>query len=131
MANISEQLRGTKISNRIILRRLLYLLYSSQTVRGLRGCNVAYWKADALAVNGYNEDMIGKWPEDKEFGARVLNTGVKGFNLKNYAICYRLDHEDGERIVDYEKLTNMYKYAVEHRITEIPNGIEKRSIVKV
>lgn len=108
-----------------------YLLYSSRTVRGLRGCNVAYWKTDALAVNGYNEDMIGKGPEDKEFGARVLNTGVKGFNLKNYAICYHLDHEDGERIVDYGKLTDMYKYAVEMRITEIPNGIKKRSLAKV
>lgn len=102
-----------------------YLFYSSKTVRGLRGCNVAYWKSDALAVNGYNEDMIGKGPEDKEFGARVLNTGVKGFNLRNYAICYHLDHDDGERVVDYKKLTDMYRYAVENKVTQIPNGINK------
>ena len=106
-----------------------YLFYANRSVGGLRGCNVAYWKADVLAVNGYNEDMIAKGPEDKEFGARILNTGVKGFNLRNYAICYHLDHDDGGRIVDYNKLTDMYKYTVENNVTVITNGIEKLSDV--
>ena len=102
-----------------------YLIYSSKKVKGLRGCNVAYWKSDALKVNGYNEDMIGKGPEDKEFGARVLNTGVEGFNLRNYAICFHLDHGDEGRVVDYQNLTNMYRHAVESGLTQIKNGIEK------
>ena len=46
--------------------------------------------------------MKGKGKNDKEFGARLINAGVNGFNLKKYAICYRLDHEDHDRVINYK-----------------------------
>jgi len=33
----------------------------------LRGCNMSYWKKDAITINGYNEDFIGWGYEDFNF----------------------------------------------------------------
>lgn len=102
-----------------------YLFYSSKTVRGLRGCNVAYWKSDALKVNGYNESMKGKGKNDKEFGVRLINSGVNGFNLRNYAICYHLDHKEQKRVVDLQLNKDIFNLSVQYKKTTIDNGIEK------
>ena len=45
----------------------------------VRGCNLSYWKADYIAVNGYNEDIFGWGREDTELVVRMVNTG--GFFL--------------------------------------------------
>lgn len=37
----------------------------------LRGCNMAYWKEDAIKVNGYNEDLLEWGHEDAEFAYRL------------------------------------------------------------
>lgn len=102
-----------------------HIFYSSNTVRGLRGCNVAFWKSDALNVNGYDEKMLGKGRNDKEFGLRVLHTGVKGFNLRNYAICYHLNHKEQEKVFDPQINKDIYDLSVKIRKTRISNGIEK------
>ncbi len=36
-----------------------------------KSCNLAAWRADLERVNGFNEDMIGWGPEDKELAARL------------------------------------------------------------
>lgn len=102
-----------------------YLFYSSKTVRGLRGCNLAFWKSDALEVNGYDEDMQGKGRNDKEFGARIIHTGVKGFNLRNYAICFHLDHKEQKRIFDPQLNKDIFNLSIQDKKTRISNGIEK------
>ena len=102
-----------------------YLLYSTKTVRGLRGCNVAYWKKNALDVNGYDETMEGKGKNDKEFGARLINAGAIGFNLKKYAICYHLDHEDHDRVTNRKINDLIFKKSIEEKKTMIEFGIFK------
>ncbi len=44
--------------------------------RRIRGCNLACWKADAIAIGGFNEDMIGWGDEDCEFVFRMQHRGV-------------------------------------------------------
>lgn len=58
----------------------------------IHGCNMAYWRADAISINGYNEDFKGWGPEDKEFVARLLNVGLKKRFLKFGGIVFHLDH---------------------------------------
>ncbi len=58
----------------------------------IHGCNMAYWKANALEINGYNEEFMGWGPEDKEFVARLLNAGKEKRFLKAGAIAFHLDH---------------------------------------
>jgi len=58
----------------------------------IHGCNMAYWREDAIKVNGYNEDFVGWGPEDKEFVARLVNLGLKKRFLKCGGIAYHLWH---------------------------------------
>lgn len=63
----------------------------------IHGCNMAFWKKDALAVNGYNEDFNGWGPEDKEFVARLLNAGFEKRFLKLGGIAFHIHHEEISR----------------------------------
>ncbi len=55
------------------------------------GGNASGWREDLLAVNGFNERM--KYGgEDREFGERLVNKGLKGVQLRYSAIILHLDH---------------------------------------
>jgi hypothetical protein len=54
--------------------------------------NTSAWKADLLAVNGYDERML-YGGSDREIGERLVNTGIKGKQIRHRAIVLHLDHE--------------------------------------
>ena len=62
-----------------------------------KSCNLAAWRADLECVNGFNEDMIGWGPEDKELAARLENTGVRRRTLVFGGIAYHLAHPPASR----------------------------------
>jgi glycosyltransferase involved in cell wall biosynthesis len=64
----------------------------SRNLTGIRTCNFAFWKKDAEAVNGFNEDFVGWGREDSEFAARLLNNGIIRKNLRFAATAYHLFH---------------------------------------
>ncbi len=84
------------------------LFYSSRSVKGLRGCNVSFWKEDAYAINGYDESMTSKGPNDKEFGMRMVNSGVRTYNMKYYGIQHHLHHSEGSLRNNYQFVKNIY-----------------------
>jgi glycosyltransferase involved in cell wall biosynthesis len=54
--------------------------------------NSAAWKADLIAVNGYDERM--KYGgADREIGERMTNAGIRGKQVRHRAIVVHLDHE--------------------------------------
>lgn len=55
------------------------------------GCNASGWKSDMLAINGFNEDMQ-YGGQDREFGERLWNLGLKSKQIRYSAICIHLDH---------------------------------------
>ena len=59
---------------------------------GIKTCNFAFWKRDALAVNGFNEDFVGWGQEDTEFAARLLHSGVCRQNIRFNALAFHLYH---------------------------------------
>jgi len=63
----------------------------------LRGCNISYWKKDALQINGYNEDLIGWGYEDSEFAQRLLNLGVSALRIKHAAIQFHIYHKEAPK----------------------------------
>ncbi|MFC7348095.1 glycosyltransferase family 2 protein [Chryseobacterium zhengzhouense] len=58
----------------------------------IHGCNMAFWRKDAIEVNGYNEDFKGWGPEDKEFVARLLNAGKEKRFLKMGGLVFHIHH---------------------------------------
>lgn len=55
------------------------------------GCNSSCWRKDAVAVNGFNE-LMHYGGQDREFGLRLKNSGVKPMQLAYSAIVVHLDH---------------------------------------
>jgi len=56
------------------------------------GGNASAWKKDILAVNGFDERM--KYgAEDREFGERMMNNGIRNKQIRYTAVCIHLDHE--------------------------------------
>ncbi len=74
--------------------RFLSRVFSRQAagLNGIKTCNFAFWRKDALAVNGFNEDFVGWGREDSEFAVRLMNSGVRRRNLKFLATAYHLYH---------------------------------------
>lgn len=58
------------------------------------GGNASVWKQDILDVNGFDERMR-YGAEDREFGERLVNKGLKGIQIRYSAVCVHLDHTRG------------------------------------
>ncbi|WP_298147624.1 glycosyltransferase family 2 protein [Flavobacterium sp.] len=64
------------------------------TNASFNNCNSSAFKADMIAINGYDERMKYGGP-DREFGERLENYGVKGLQIRHNAIVLHLDHARG------------------------------------
>lgn len=86
--------RGVENKKNCIRSNLLArcLSFKSKKIRGIKTCNFAFWKTDAVAINGFNEAFVGWGREDSEFTARLLNAGVKRQNVKFNALGFHLYH---------------------------------------
>ena len=62
--------------------------------RGIIGCNMAFWRDDLLAVNGFDEDYSG-WGvgEDSDIGTRVYHLGHRRKFVYGRAITFHLNHK--------------------------------------
>jgi glycosyltransferase involved in cell wall biosynthesis len=58
------------------------------------GHNASGWKHDILAINGFDERMR-YGGEDREFGERLENAGVRGKRIRYRAIVVHLEHTRG------------------------------------
>jgi glycosyltransferase involved in cell wall biosynthesis len=87
---------GSGLENRknCLRSMLLSRLFSwtSRRLPGIKTCNFAFWKADAVKVNGFNEEFEGWGREDSEFTARLFNSGVRRKNIRFHALGYHLFH---------------------------------------
>jgi glycosyltransferase involved in cell wall biosynthesis len=63
----------------------------------IKGCNLAFWKKDYIAVNGYFNGFEGWGGEDYEFAARLLHSGIKRRRLKMAALAYHIFHKENSR----------------------------------
>jgi glycosyltransferase involved in cell wall biosynthesis len=63
----------------------------------VKSCNQGFWRADLLAVNGFDEEMRGWGSEDKELCARLENAGIRRQTLIFAAIAFHLEHPPASR----------------------------------
>jgi glycosyltransferase involved in cell wall biosynthesis len=62
--------------------------------RSVRGSNLAFWKADFVQVNGYNNDLNGWGHEDEELAARFINNSIGKKIVKLAAVQFHLHHNE-------------------------------------
>lgn len=58
----------------------------------VKGCNMAFWKKDLLAINGYNNKLNGWGHEDEELSWRLTNLGIQKKIIRYTAICFHMYH---------------------------------------
>ena len=97
-----NRLNGLRIP---ILTKYLSFIYKRNKPFYVKGCNMAFWRDDLLAVNGYNEGISGWGKEDSEIAVRLVNYGINRLFLKFGGICYHLYHPEAAR--DRESLNEL------------------------
>ena len=91
---------------------------------GIRGCNMAFFREDALKINGFNSDFVGWGREDSEFVARFFNNGGQRANLKFAAVAYHLYHPEAERAALPEN-DRLLAAAQEQKLVWCENGVDR------
>jgi glycosyltransferase involved in cell wall biosynthesis len=79
------------------LLRLPWLVLSRRGSKGLRGCNMAAFRSDLLAVNGFNERITGWGREDSELVARLFAYGLTRREAPFAALVLHLWHPENSR----------------------------------
>lgn len=111
-----------------LLRNRLYaaLMNAVTTAKSSwNGCNASGWRADMLAINGYNEDMH-YGGQDREFGERLYNLGIRSRQIRYSAIVLHLDHKrpyKTKESIAFNVATR--QNTRRQKIVRTPNGIEK------
>lgn len=115
-----------KLSRNRVYKYLMNML--TPTKATWNGHNASGWKADIVAVNGYNEDMqYGGL--DRELGERLMNNGIAGKQIRYSAICMHLDHPRPYRTADTLTKNREIRDRVKaERITWASNGISKQPL---
>lgn len=106
-----------------LLSNFLADRYKRTQLTSLRGCNMSFWKADLLAVNGYNNDINGWGSEDAELAARLINNNVRKRFIKFSAVAYHLFHRINSK-ANLDKNKQILQMSLDKKITSIPNGIK-------
>jgi glycosyltransferase involved in cell wall biosynthesis len=91
------------------------------------GGNASTWKANLLAVNGFDERME-YGGEDRELGERLRNLGIRSRGVRYRALCVHLEHPRG--YVNEAALARNRQIRDEtrrNRCVWTAYGIEKRS----
>jgi glycosyltransferase involved in cell wall biosynthesis len=93
--------------------------------RGIIGCNMAFWRDDILAVNGFDEDYVG-WGigEDSDIGTRLYHLGRRRKFVYGRAITFHLNHSQIPRDHHAASLARLGETIASHKIACI-NGLNR------
>lgn len=98
------------------------------TTRGAtwNGCNSSGWRTDMMRINGYNEEMH-YGGQDREFGERLFNLGIKSKQICYSAIVLHLDHKRPYKTKETMTKNKAIRKNTRKSCTiETPNGIKQR-----
>ncbi len=114
-----------KISNIHHLIHLpLDIPIKNRRLKGIKGCNMSYFKNDILAVNGYNEDFVDWGNEDSELACRFFNYGLQKKVHPFMAICFHLWHPTNKIVTRCNKF--LLSAAISSKNYVCNNGLIKK-----
>lgn len=90
----------------------------------LRGCNMSFWRADFIKINGFNENLVGWGIDDSEMIQRLHNIGIQGKRLKFAGIAFHIYHPEQSK--SHIEINNkIERLTTENKITYIEKGINQ------
>lgn len=91
--------------------------------RGIKSCNMGFWREDLIAINGFNEAMTGWGREDAELAVRAFNYGLMRCDLRFAGMATHLWHRsrkyEGRSIND-----DILDATVAHGLQRCEQGID-------
>jgi glycosyltransferase involved in cell wall biosynthesis len=93
-------------------------------LRGIKSCNMAFYKNDCLNINGFNNDFEGWGREDSEFVVRLFNSGIVRKNIRFNAIQFHLWHFENSRAL-LKKNDVILNSSINSNSKWCNNGIDK------
>jgi glycosyltransferase involved in cell wall biosynthesis len=89
------------------------------------GHNASGWRSDIFHVNGFDERMV-YGAEDREFGERLMNAGIRGVQIRYSAICVHLYHDRPYRTAEgQEHNRRIRRNTLRQGLTWTEHGIVK------
>jgi glycosyltransferase involved in cell wall biosynthesis len=120
---LSVTFKCTKLFRNKVFNRFMNTITPAKAT--WNGGNASAWKSDILAVNGFN-DIMQYGGEDREFGERLVNFGLKSKQIRYSAILLHLDHaRPYKKDESIAKNVAIRKKTQQERIIETPFGIKQ------
>ena len=119
----SKGMKGRKNS---IHSNFLSKIFSTKKnyLRGIKTCNIAFFRQDFINVNGFNNEFEGWGREDSEFVVRLLNAGLNRKNVRFNAIQYHLWHKEVDK-KDLDYNNQLLQNSIEQKLKVCTKGINK------
>ena len=119
---LSNDIKNRK--NIIRSKFLQKIMRSNNTkLKGIKGCNMAFYRDDCIKVNGFNNDFQGWGREDSEFVVRLFNSGVKRMNLRFGGIQFHLWHNESSQF-SIERNNEILSKAINEKTIFCKNGLK-------
>ncbi len=101
-----------------------FMNWVTPTKRTWNGHNSSGYKADIIAINGFNNTMQ-YGGEDRELGERLFNHGLVSKQIRYFAICLHLYHERSwDNPETWQKNQAIRDYNTKHKVTWIEDGLK-------
>jgi glycosyltransferase involved in cell wall biosynthesis len=102
-----------------------FMNFVTPTNASWNGMNSSGWREDIVAVNGFNMEMH-YGGQDREFGERMWNKGLKSKQIRYSAICLHLDHKRPYKTKESINANiQIRKNTRKMKIIETPSGIKQ------
>ena len=79
---------------RVPLLSAVYLQLRTGAPKMVKTCNQGWWRDDLLALNGFDERMLGWGREDEELALRAWHAGIECRQLRLAGLAYHLHHTE-------------------------------------
>lgn len=124
--NFSLLSNGLQNRKNAIHSNSLSRLFSNKknSLRGIKSCNLAFFKQDFISVNGFNNEFEGWGREDSEFIMRLMNRGINRKNVRFNAIQFHLWHNENIRD-SLEKNEAILQNTINNQIKWCDSGLKK------
>jgi len=124
--NFSFLSSGIQNRKNAIHSNFLSRLFSKKKnyLRGIKTCNMAFFKQDCININGFNNDFEGWGREDSEFVVRLLNSGIHRKNLRFNAIQFHLWHNENTR-ASLQQNDTLLQNAIDNNVKWCDSGVDR------
>ena len=98
----------------------------------LVGCNMAVWREQLEAVNGFDENFVGWGCEDDDLAQRLRRAGARIKSVLGRTVAYHLWHPPHDTTPqDWSDGANVDYFLRPARLTRCLAGVERRDIADV